>query len=149
MAEEISGPGTTAYHFHYDGNGNVTEITDASGNQVERGAFDPSTWAGGPGLSGLRERNRAALDPTRSRIDPEGVMGVRSRVAGGVPMAAPPGTVGRRAPVNMNGTRVDVTIQSQGPLDTDGIVRELRPRMPLLLQEVLQDAYDRAEGELE
>lgn len=124
-------------------------VTDAQGNQVERGALDPSTWAGGPGLSGLRERNRAALDLNRSRIDPEGVAGVRSRVASGVPVAAPPGTVGRRAPVSMSGTRVEVTIQSQGPLDTDGIVRELAPRMPRLLQDALQDAYDRAEEEVQ
>jgi len=34
MAEEVSGSTTIAYHFHYDGNGNVTEITDSTGSQA-------------------------------------------------------------------------------------------------------------------
>jgi RHS repeat-associated protein len=40
MAEEINGTTTTAYHFHYDGNGNVTEITDASGNPAASYRYD-------------------------------------------------------------------------------------------------------------
>lgn len=39
MVEEISGT-TTAYHFHYDGNGNVTEITDSSGNSAATYRYD-------------------------------------------------------------------------------------------------------------
>jgi len=31
MAEEINGVTTTPYYYHYDGNGNVVEITDSSG----------------------------------------------------------------------------------------------------------------------
>jgi RHS repeat-associated protein len=40
MVEEISGSTTTACHFHYDGNGNVTEITDASGNPAATYRYD-------------------------------------------------------------------------------------------------------------
>lgn len=40
LTEEISGTTTTAYHFHYDGNGNVTEITDLSGNSAARYRYD-------------------------------------------------------------------------------------------------------------
>jgi RHS repeat-associated protein len=40
MVEEISGSTTTAYHFHYDGNGNVTEITDSSGNNAATYRYD-------------------------------------------------------------------------------------------------------------
>ncbi|MEX1049767.1 MAG: RHS repeat-associated core domain-containing protein [Akkermansiaceae bacterium] len=40
MVEEITGSTTTAYHFHYDGNGNVTEITDLSGNSAASYRYD-------------------------------------------------------------------------------------------------------------
>lgn len=40
MVEEISGSTTTAYHFQYDGNGNVTEVTDLSGNPAARYRYD-------------------------------------------------------------------------------------------------------------
>jgi RHS repeat-associated protein len=40
MAEEVSGSTTLAYHFHYDGNGNVTEITDATGAQAASYRYD-------------------------------------------------------------------------------------------------------------
>jgi RHS repeat-associated protein len=40
MAEEINGSATTAYHFHYDGNGNVTEVTDLSGNPAATYRYD-------------------------------------------------------------------------------------------------------------
>jgi RHS repeat-associated protein len=40
LAEEINGGTTTAYHFHYDGNGNVTEITDLSGNPAASYRYD-------------------------------------------------------------------------------------------------------------
>ena len=40
MVEEINGSTTTAYHFHYDGNGNVTEITDVSGNNAASYRYD-------------------------------------------------------------------------------------------------------------
>jgi RHS repeat-associated protein len=40
MAEEVSGSTTLAYHFHYDGNGNVTEITDAAGAQAASYRYD-------------------------------------------------------------------------------------------------------------
>ncbi len=40
LTEEINGTNTTAYHFHYDGNGNVTEITDLSGNKAASYRYD-------------------------------------------------------------------------------------------------------------
>lgn len=40
MVEEITSSTTTAYHFQYDGNGNVTEITDASGNPAASYRYD-------------------------------------------------------------------------------------------------------------
>lgn len=40
MVEEINGSNTTAYHFHYDGNGNVTEVTDLNGANVARYRYD-------------------------------------------------------------------------------------------------------------
>jgi RHS repeat-associated protein len=40
MVEEINGTTTTAYHFHYDGNGNVTEVTDLSGNSAASYRYD-------------------------------------------------------------------------------------------------------------
>ena len=40
MVEEINGSTTTDYHFHYDGNGNVTEITDLSGNNAASYRYD-------------------------------------------------------------------------------------------------------------
>ncbi len=40
MTEEISGTTTTAYHFHYDGNGNVTEITDNTGSSAASYRYD-------------------------------------------------------------------------------------------------------------
>ena len=40
MSEEITGGTTTAYHFHYDGNGNVTEVTDLSGNPAASYRYD-------------------------------------------------------------------------------------------------------------
>jgi RHS repeat-associated protein len=40
MAEEVSGSTTLAYHYHYDGNGNVTEITDAAGAQAASYRYD-------------------------------------------------------------------------------------------------------------
>jgi RHS repeat-associated protein len=40
MAEEINGTTTTAYHFHYDGNGNVTEITDATATPAASYRYD-------------------------------------------------------------------------------------------------------------
>ena len=39
LTEEI-GTSTTAYHFQYDGNGNVTEITDLSGNRAASYRYD-------------------------------------------------------------------------------------------------------------
>jgi RHS repeat-associated protein len=39
LTEEI-GTSTTAYHFQYDGNGNVTEITDLSGNPAASYRYD-------------------------------------------------------------------------------------------------------------
>jgi RHS repeat-associated protein len=40
MVEEITGTTTTAYHFHYDGNGNVTEVTDLNGNPAATYRYD-------------------------------------------------------------------------------------------------------------
>lgn len=40
MVEEINGANTTAYHFHYDGNGNVTEVTDLTGNPAASYRYD-------------------------------------------------------------------------------------------------------------
>ncbi len=40
LTEEITSTTTTAYHFAYDGNGNVTEITDASGNPAASYRYD-------------------------------------------------------------------------------------------------------------
>lgn len=40
MVEEITGTTTTAYHFHYDGNGNVTEVTDLNGNSAATYRYD-------------------------------------------------------------------------------------------------------------
>jgi RHS repeat-associated protein len=40
MVEEINGSTTTAYNFHYDGNGNVTEVTDLSGNSAASYRYD-------------------------------------------------------------------------------------------------------------
>jgi RHS repeat-associated protein len=40
MVEEINGPTTTAHHFHYDGNGNVTETTDLNGNPTATYRYD-------------------------------------------------------------------------------------------------------------
>lgn len=40
LTEEITGSTTTAYHFHYDGNGNVTEITDLNGNPAATYRYD-------------------------------------------------------------------------------------------------------------
>ncbi len=40
LTEEISGTTTTAYHFHYDGNGNVTQITDLSGATAASYRYD-------------------------------------------------------------------------------------------------------------
>ena len=40
MVEEITSTTTAAYHFHYDGNGNVTEITDHLGASVATYRYD-------------------------------------------------------------------------------------------------------------
>ncbi len=40
MTEEINGQTTEAYHFHYDGNGNVTEITDNTGSNAATYRYD-------------------------------------------------------------------------------------------------------------
>lgn len=40
VTEEVSGTTTTPYCFHYDGNGNVVEITDASGTVVASYRYD-------------------------------------------------------------------------------------------------------------
>ncbi len=40
LAEEVSGGNTTARHYHYDGNGNVTEITDLAGAKVASYRYD-------------------------------------------------------------------------------------------------------------
>ena len=40
MVEEVNGSSTTAYHFHYDGNGNVTEVTDLNGNSAATFRYD-------------------------------------------------------------------------------------------------------------
>ena len=40
MVEEITSTTTAAYHFHYDGNGNVTEITDHLGAPVATYRYD-------------------------------------------------------------------------------------------------------------
>ena len=40
LAEEITGSTTTAYHFHYDGNGNVTKIADLVGTTVASYRYD-------------------------------------------------------------------------------------------------------------
>jgi RHS repeat-associated protein len=40
MVEEIGGGTATAYHFHYDGNGNVTEITDSLGDPAASYRYD-------------------------------------------------------------------------------------------------------------
>ncbi len=40
MVEEITTTTNTAYHFQYDGNGNVTEITDASGDPAASYRYD-------------------------------------------------------------------------------------------------------------
>jgi RHS repeat-associated protein len=40
MVEEITTTTTTAYHFQYDGNGNVTEITDATGASAATYRYD-------------------------------------------------------------------------------------------------------------
>ena len=40
MAEEITSTTTTAYHYHYDGYGNVTEVTDSSGNPAATYRYD-------------------------------------------------------------------------------------------------------------
>jgi RHS repeat-associated protein len=40
MVEEINGSTTTAYHFLYDGNGNVTEVTDLNGNPAASYRYD-------------------------------------------------------------------------------------------------------------
>ncbi len=40
LTEEITSTTTTAYHFAYDGNGNVTEITDASANPAASYRYD-------------------------------------------------------------------------------------------------------------
>jgi len=51
LTEEISSGGTIAYHFHYDGNGNVTQITNASGTSAATyryDAFGNTLFATGP-----------------------------------------------------------------------------------------------------
>jgi len=40
LTEEINASITTAYHFHYDGNGNVTNITDLSGTSAATYRYD-------------------------------------------------------------------------------------------------------------
>jgi RHS repeat-associated protein len=40
LAEVSDGIGTMARHFHYDGNGNVTEVTDLAGNNLARYRYD-------------------------------------------------------------------------------------------------------------
>jgi RHS repeat-associated protein len=40
LTEEVSGGTTTAYHYHYDGNGNVTEITDNTGSSAATYRYD-------------------------------------------------------------------------------------------------------------
>lgn len=40
LAEVSDGSGTIARHFHYDGNGNVTEVTDLAGNNLARYRYD-------------------------------------------------------------------------------------------------------------
>ena len=40
LAEVSDGSSTIARHFHYDGNGNVTEVTDLAGNNLARYRYD-------------------------------------------------------------------------------------------------------------
>jgi RHS repeat-associated protein len=40
MVEEINGSTTTAYHFQYDGSGNVTEVTDLNGDPAATYRYD-------------------------------------------------------------------------------------------------------------
>lgn len=68
MVEELNGP-TTAYHFHYDGNGNVTEVTGNTGSKAASyryDAFGNTQVASGPYAA--QNRYRFSTKPLDSEV---------------------------------------------------------------------------------
>jgi len=69
LAEEITGGTTTAYHFHYDGNGNVTEITDLSGNPTASYRYDAfGNTLSATGTYAQQNRYRFSTKPLDSEV---------------------------------------------------------------------------------
>ena len=69
LAEEVSGGNTTARHYHYDGNGNVTEITDLAGAKVASYRYDAygnTLAASGP--YSAQNRYRFSTKPLDSEV---------------------------------------------------------------------------------
>ena len=69
LAEEINGGITTAYHFHYDGNGNVTEITDLNGDSAASYRYDAfGNTLSGTGAYAAENRYRFSTKPLDSEV---------------------------------------------------------------------------------
>jgi RHS repeat-associated protein len=69
LAEEINGGITTAYHFHYDGNGNVTEITDLNGDSAASYRYDAfGNTLSGTGAYADQNRYRFSTKPLDSEV---------------------------------------------------------------------------------
>jgi RHS repeat-associated protein len=69
MVEEITSTTTAAYHFHYDGNGNVTEITDHLGASVATYRYDAfGNTLVATGTYALTNRYRFSTKPLDSEV---------------------------------------------------------------------------------
>jgi RHS repeat-associated protein len=69
MVEEINGPTTTAHHFHYDGNGNVTETTDLNGDPAATYRYDAfGNTLVATGSYALTNRYRFSTKPLDSEV---------------------------------------------------------------------------------
>jgi hypothetical protein len=52
-------------------------------------------------------------------------------------------------PVQVSGTTLQVNIQTDGPVDADGLVERIRTALPTMMGDVFRTAFERAEAELE
>ena len=69
LAEEFTGSTTTAYHFHYDGNGNVTKIADLVGTTVASYRYDAfGNTLAATGSYAAQNRYRFSTKPLDSEV---------------------------------------------------------------------------------
>jgi RHS repeat-associated protein len=69
LAEEVSGGNTTARHYHYDGNGNVTEITELAGAKVASYRYDAyGNTLAATGPYSAQNRYRFSTKPLDSEV---------------------------------------------------------------------------------